>query len=139
MSWSKGRRVCNREADQSWTQVIVMKLGTLQCAIYRVGLLVPCFPERLRLASSIDKVGVIASEPVACICVYRDSISRYLQLHNQSGIIITNSNKDHKGASLYSCPARHCDYNCRCHPASTNKHHFGLYCMRIIVMARPTS
>lgn len=59
-----------------------------------------------------------------CICLYRDSISRYLQLHNQSGIIITNSNKDQKAASLYSCPTRHCDYNCySCwyRPASTNK------------------
>jgi hypothetical protein len=42
-----------------------MKLGTLQYAIYRAGFLAPYFPERLRLASSIDKIGVIASEPVA--------------------------------------------------------------------------
>jgi hypothetical protein len=41
-----------------------MKLGALQCAIYGAGFLAPYFPERLRLASSIDKVGDIASEPV---------------------------------------------------------------------------
>ena len=42
-----------------------MKLGALQCAIYGAGFLAPYFPERLPLASSIDKIGFIASEPVA--------------------------------------------------------------------------
>jgi hypothetical protein len=54
-----------------------MKLGALQCAIYGAGFLAPYFPERLRLASSIDKVGVIASEPVVYAFIETVSLDIY--------------------------------------------------------------
>lgn len=54
-----------------------MKLAALQCAIYGAGFLAPYFPERLRLASSIDKVGVIASEPVVYAFIETVSLDIY--------------------------------------------------------------
>jgi len=54
-----------------------MKLGALQSAIYRAGFLAPYFPERLRLESSIEKVGVIASELVAYAFIETVSLDIY--------------------------------------------------------------
>jgi hypothetical protein len=71
------RRVCNREADQSWTQVIVMKLGTLEFAIYTVQNFLHLIFRNDCVVSSVDKVGVIASEPVAYAFIETVSLSRY--------------------------------------------------------------
>jgi hypothetical protein len=75
-----------------------MKLGTLEFAIYTVQNFLHLIFQYGCVASSVDKVGVIASEPVAYAFI--ETLSLIFQLHNQSRIMITNSNKDQKGAFL---------------------------------------
>jgi hypothetical protein len=57
------------------------------------------FYRTVAVESSVDKVEVIASEPVAYALIETLSLQIF-QLNNQSRIMITNSNKDQKGAFL---------------------------------------
>jgi hypothetical protein len=58
-------RVSNREAGQYWTQFTVMKLRRLEFVTYTMQNFLHLISRTIAVASSVDKVGVIASEPVA--------------------------------------------------------------------------
>jgi hypothetical protein len=77
--------------------VIVMKLATFECAIYTVQNFSHLIFRNDCTCVSVDKVGVIGSEPIAY--AFTESVSLDISITQSKWIIIiTEINKNHKGA-----------------------------------------
>lgn len=75
-----------------------MKLGTFECAIYTVQNFSHLIFRNDCTCVSVDKVGVIGSEPIAY--AFTESVSLDISIRQKSKqiIIIIEINKNHKGA-----------------------------------------
>ena len=75
-----------------------MKLGTFECAIYTVQNFSHLIFRNDCTCVSVDNVGVIGSEPIAS--AFTESVSLDISIRQKSKriIIITEINKNHKGA-----------------------------------------
>jgi hypothetical protein len=76
--------------------VIVMKLGTFECAIHAVQNFSHLIFTNDCTCVSVDKVGVIGSEPIAY--AFTESVSLDITITQSKRIIITEISKNHKGA-----------------------------------------
>lgn len=75
-----------------------MKLGTFECAIYTVQNFSHLIFRNDCTCVSVDKVGVIGSEPI--VSAFTESVSLDISIRQKSKqiIIIIEINKNHKGA-----------------------------------------
>ena len=80
--------------------VIVMKLGTFECAIYAVQSFWLLIFTNDCTYLIFDKIGVLRSEPIAY--AFTENVFLDISITESKRIIITDISKDHKGVfSLY--------------------------------------
>ena len=75
-----------------------MKLGTFECAIYTVQNFSHLIFRNGCTCVSVDKVGVIGSEPIASAFIESVSLDISIRQKSKRIIIITEINKNHEGA-----------------------------------------